>query len=398
MRAPMKTINLVYFNAGGGHRAAAQALQETMRAQGRPWQVRLVNLTEVLDARGRFRQLTGFEPEDLYNKRLSRGWTFGLGQELKVLQAGIKLAHASMLKILQQHWCATEPDLVVSLIPNFNRALGESLGAALPGVPFLTVMTDLADLPPHFWIEPEQQEQVVVCGTPRALAQAREQGCDDERLRLTSGMILRPSFYEPPRGSREAGLRELGLDPARLTAVVMFGGEGSREMQRIAKHLHDMQLILMCGRNEALAAALRKPSRRDSAPRAVIGFTSDVAHHLRLADLFIGKPGPGCLSEAVHCGLPVLTVLDHWTMPQERYNTQWLRDTGFGFVVKSLHELRGGVNQLIDRLPEFRARVRRHDNRAVFEVIEVIDELLVRQAGATLRRSALQSQIGALAA
>ena len=40
-------IDLVYFNAGGGHRSAAMALETVIREQGRPWQVRLVNLLEV---------------------------------------------------------------------------------------------------------------------------------------------------------------------------------------------------------------------------------------------------------------------------------------------------------------------------------------------------------------
>ena len=116
-----KCIDLVYFNAGGGHRAAALALQEVIALQRRPWTVRLVNLAEVLDAKGTFRRVTGMAPEDLYNRRLARGWTLGLAQELKLLQGLIRLGHSAMLRPLQQHWLATEPDLVVSLVPNFNR-------------------------------------------------------------------------------------------------------------------------------------------------------------------------------------------------------------------------------------------------------------------------------------
>ncbi len=62
-RAP-KVIDLVYFNEGGGHRAAATALETVIREQGRPWQVR-------------------------------------------------------------RYWRRTKPDMVVSLIPNFNRAVFE---------------------------------------------------------------------------------------------------------------------------------------------------------------------------------------------------------------------------------------------------------------------------------
>lgn len=82
----MKTIDLVYFNAGGGHRAAALALQQAITQQGRPWQVRLVDLNRVLDPQSSFRRMLGFDPEQFYNLRLQRGWTLGLAQELKVLQ------------------------------------------------------------------------------------------------------------------------------------------------------------------------------------------------------------------------------------------------------------------------------------------------------------------------
>src|SRR5271156_1656127 len=114
----MKTIDLVYFNAGGGHRSAAVALDAVIRELALPWQVRLVNLFEVLDPRDVFGKTTGMRPEQYYNARLARGWTIGLGQELRVLQAFIRLSHKSLTAQLRRHWQATQPDLVVSLVPN----------------------------------------------------------------------------------------------------------------------------------------------------------------------------------------------------------------------------------------------------------------------------------------
>jgi UDP-N-acetylglucosamine:LPS N-acetylglucosamine transferase len=371
----MSMIDLVYFNAGGGHRAAALALQSVIERQRRPWTVRRVDLARVLDPQSSFRRLVGFDPEDLYNKRLQRGWTIGLAQELKLLQAGIRLAHASMLRLLQRHWARSEPDLVVSLVPNFNRVLYESVASALPGVPYVTVMTDMADLPPHFWIEPGQ-DQTIVCGTAHALAQARAAGYAKERLVLTSGMLLKPSFYELPPLDRADARQALGLHPLRPTGVVMFGGQGSMQMLAIARALPEVQLVLLCGRNEALVAKLRALKR--AAPHAVLGYTDDVASAMRLADFFIGKPGPGCLSEAVHLGLPVITFRNAWTMPQERWNTEWVREQGVGLVVPSLARLPQAAATLIERLPEFHAATARLDNRSVFELPEVLSDLLRR--------------------
>ncbi|MFT3820913.1 MAG: galactosyldiacylglycerol synthase [Rubrivivax sp.] len=372
-------VDLVYFNAGGGHRAAALALQAQLQRQQPHWQVQLVNLTEVLDRQGQFKRLTGLAPEDLYNRRLRRGWTIGLTPELRLLQALIRLAHGPLTRVLQQHWAATEPDLVVSLIPNFNRALGESLAQTLPGVPFATVMTDLADLPPHFWAEPSVPQHLV-CGTPQALQQALAGGVPRERLSLVSGMLLRPSFYEPPALDRAAARQALGLDPDLPTAAVMDGGQGSARMLRIARELPRLQLVLLAGHDAALARRLRQLRR--PAAQAVLGFTPDVAAALRAADFFIGKPGPGALSEALHLGLPVITFDNAWTLPQERFNAGWVRALGVGLALRSLAELPEGVAALLPRLHAFQSRVRWLDNRALFEVPAILAELLQRTATA----------------
>jgi hypothetical protein len=369
------TVELIWFNAGGGHRAAALALEAAIHGQGYPWRVRRVNLTEVLDPQGSFRRLTGLEPEDYYNKRLATGFTLGLAQELKVLQRLIRLAHETLVRRLALHWRYTRPDLVVSLIPNFNRALHDGLAAARPGVPFVTVLTDLADYPPHFWMEPGLHQHLI-CGTAMAESQALAAGCPPARVHRVKGMLLRPDFYAPVPIDRAAERRRVGLDADTPTGLLLFGGAGSRAMRGIAERLPDTPLILMCGRNAALAGALRTLPAR--APRVVVGYTVEVARWMRLADFFIGKPGPGSLSEAVHLGLPVIVTHNAWTMPQERWNIEWVRTQGLGMVLPSFRTVGNAVAEVVRRLPEYGARVRRVENRAAFEVPKVLADILDR--------------------
>lgn len=382
----MKAIDLVYINAGGGHRSAAVALEKAIREQGRDWRIRQVNLFEILDPQDVFRRATGVKPEHYYNVRLAKGWTLGLSQELRILQALIRLSHRSLIAQLRRHWMQSNPDMVVSLVPNFNRAMYQALSIACPGTPYVTVMTDFADLPPHFWIEP-RQSQHLICGTPRALAQAHAAGCRSDHIHKTSGMIINPDFYQKLDLDLAAEKSKLGLDPNRPTGLVTFGGHGSRVMRGIAKRLDDVQLILVCGHNAALAKQLSAKSA--GAPRVVVGFTSQMRHFMQLSDFFIGKPGPGSISEAVQQGLPVIVVRNAWTMPQERYNTDWVIENEVGVVLESYNTIRAGVAQVTDDIVKFRANVRRIANRAVFEIPQILEDVLAlpARAGSEVLRS-----------
>jgi len=73
----VRRIDFVFFDAGGGHRAAATALQLAIQQSGRPWDVRLMNLQEVLDRMDIFRQITRIRMQDVYNLLLRKGWTLG---------------------------------------------------------------------------------------------------------------------------------------------------------------------------------------------------------------------------------------------------------------------------------------------------------------------------------
>ena len=216
-------------------------------------------------------------------------------------------------------------------------------------------------------------------------------GCAPQRVHRTSGMILRPGFYASACTDRAEQRQLAGLDAHTPTGLVLFGGAGSRVMKRIAQRLPETPLILMCGRNAALADELRALPAR--APRVVVGFTPDVARWMQLADFFIGKPGPGSLSEAVQQGLPVIVTHNAWTMPQERWNTTWVQQHGLGVVQRSFVNIGEAVQAVINRLPEMQERVRRMDNRAVFEVPRILERLLANSSRAEPRQVLPSSSI-----
>jgi 1,2-diacylglycerol 3-beta-galactosyltransferase len=137
-----------------------------------------------------------------------------------------------------------------------------------------------------------------------------------------------------------------------------------------------VQLILICGRNDKLAEALRREPTR--IPIHVEGFTTQIPYFMALSDFFIGKPGPGSISEALAKHLPVIIDCNAWTLPQERYNAQWVREKQVGIVVKSHRQTAAAVAELLKlgALAQFRARTAAMENRAIFEIPAIFEKIL----------------------
>lgn len=375
----MAKLDLIYFDAGGGHRAAATALKQACAEQYPDWEVRLMHLQEEMDSLDIFRQVTGTRMEDVYNLVLRKGWTLGSKQLLVLMHGLIRLYHPMQVRILKKYWSKDAPDIAVSLVPNFNRSIYQALVAVSPRTKLVSVLTDLADYPPHFWIE-KGQKQYFICGTAKAEQQALEMGHERERVFRVSGMVLNPRFYTPIEVDVAVERKKLGLDPSLPTALLMFGGYGSAVMTRIAEALDasglKLQLIFVCGKSVKLKQRLE--AMKLKMPHFIEGFTSQVPYYMKLSDFFIGKPGPGSISEAIHLGLPVIVTKNILTLPQELYNAEWLVENELGLVLPNFGQIVSGVREMLqpETLAKYQSNARKVNNRAVFEIPEIIAKLL----------------------
>lgn len=369
-------VVIAYFDAGGGHRAAAQALQSVLTRES-GWDVELLNLQDYLDRLDPSNRLIGINIQDIYNRLLNRGATHVMRRLLPILHGAIRVATPLITRRLENHWQRTNPDIVISVVPNLNRAIALSISRTIPKASFVTLLTDFTDTPPHFWIEKESQ--YLICGTQRATEQALNMGHSPERIFQTSGMILHPKFYAEIQSTVSART-SLGLNPDLTTLLVMFGGQGSPEMLQIANKLNEctspLQVVYICGRNDSLRRELEQlPSPHQ---RMITGFTTDVPTYMAASDLMIGKPGPGTISEALHFGVPVIVNRNSRTMPQEIYNTRWVEEKGVGIVLRDFSELAFRLDALLknDSLLEMKSLAHKERNNAIFEIPAILMQIL----------------------
>jgi 1,2-diacylglycerol 3-beta-galactosyltransferase len=110
----------------------------------------------------------------------------------------------------------------------------------------------------------------------------------------------------------------------------------------------------------------------------VQGFTTDVPMYMRLADFFIGKPGPGSISEALAMRLPVIVERNQWTLAHERYNADWIVEQQVGMVVSNFSRLGEAIAELLSptSYERYRTNAAALKNSAVYEIPELLAQVL----------------------
>jgi 1,2-diacylglycerol 3-beta-galactosyltransferase len=376
---PARADVLVFvIDAGGGHRAAANALVAAAQTEHR-FRLQVASLQEVLEPLDVLKRTTGLSIEGAYNALLRSRRTRHLVALLRVLQAAIRLRRKALVDRLAAFLSARRPDVVVSVIPNFNGVIRDAVAASLPGVPFVVLLTDFADFPPRFWIEPGVDRLIV--GSDQAADQAVALGVPRDRVSRVSGMVLHPRFY-PRAGtaSREGVRHELQVPDDAFTILVLFGGKGSAEMLPLSGALlredPDWRLIVVCGENTALYDSFAGLEAGVDGRLRRLGFTSRVADLMAASDVLVTKPGPGTLAEAFHQRIPAIVTRDARTIPQERFNARFLEQRGLGLLVSHWSRIPAAVGRMARDADLFE---RTHanlaalpPNRAVYEAIEVI--------------------------
>jgi len=154
-----------------------------------------------------------------------------------------------------------------------------------------------------------------------------------------------------------------------------------------------LQLILICGRNDELAGKLRAHDWK--LPVHIVGFTKEVHKLMRAADFLIGKPGPGSIAEAMVRNLPVLIECNAWTLPQERYNAEWVKEKEVGIVLDNFRTVAEGVKKIVEptTLARLKNNVKALNNRALFEIPEILAGLMLEPGQQKDRQSVLAEQI-----
>ncbi|MFA5925285.1 MAG: glycosyltransferase, partial [Methylococcaceae bacterium] len=175
-------------------------------------------------------------------------------------------------------------------------------------------------------------------------------GIPNERITV-SGIPIDPVFQHAI--NREEERLRLGLNPAKPVLLLSAGafGVGPTEymVERMLNLNSDAQTVVICGRNEELKQRILQLVDSRSSRFKVLGYTDEMHKLMKMADIFIGKPGGMTTSEAIACGLPMCVVSP---IPgQEERNSDHLLEEGIAVKCNDLTTLPFKLERLLE-VPE----------------------------------------------
>ena len=172
-------------------------------------------------------------------------------------------------------------------------------------------------------------------------------GLPPERITV-SGIPVDPSFSKPV--DRAEIRYQNHLDPEKTTLLISAGALGVTPAEFVVARLqqlrHDVQAIVICGRNDELRHKLKESLGADAARFKIIGYTDKMNEFMKISDLFIGKPGGLTTAEALASSLPMI-IVDPIPGQEER-NSDHLLEKGCALKANELTTLAWKIDELLD--------------------------------------------------
>lgn len=337
-------ILIATVTAGGGHLAAAAALDEAWQAAHPRDVVERVDLVKFFSPLHKKIHAAG------YVKLVERapelwGMIFAKTDDPKVarrLHRIQRLFPGRSRARFARHVKQFKPDVVLCTHYEPLSVLG-SLRRENPKWKAPFVVSVVTDFEAHaLWMEPDVDLYCVAAEETKARLVAR--GATSDNI-VATGIPIAAKFSAKPEA--QAVRKALGLRDDLPTLLVLSGGFGMGPVGKILAQLDKVaqrfQTLVVCGRNEELRRDLAAQDRKH--PTRVLGYAANMHELMAVADLIITKPGGLTSSEALAMGKPLL-ILD--PIPgQEAANSDFLLERGAAAKVNRVEDVPFKVEQLL---------------------------------------------------
>jgi len=342
-------ILITYAYAGVGHKKAAMAIEKVLAADSSAAGIEAKNV-DILDYSNAFFKASY---PNVYLFLINRTPTFwGLFYYLLDCRP-VDFFMAPVRRLLHRMNCrkfidfikVENPDVVVSThfmpseIISWMKDKGKFKGK------LVNVVTDF--IAHSFWMV--RSSDYFIGAIQRTKNDLLSRGVPEEKIKIF-GIPCDPIFSISK--DKEMLIKKLGIEPGLFNVLIMSGGFGTGPMKEIVSEMNNlepgirdnMQLIAICGKNEALFQELSKISASLKVKVKPFGYMNNVDEFMEVSDIIVTKPGGLTISEALSKTLPMIIVQP--ILGQETRNCEIL--TGYGTAVKA-----GNTKEVCRYIKEF---------------------------------------------
>ena len=289
---------------GGGHNAAARAMEEALRSRG--------HRVKVLDPYTLRGKSLDHAVGNTYIRLVQRcpgafGVVYGLGSAYCRLpfRSPVYWVNGRMAEAMAKYLRANPADVILTshLFPGEILTYMKDHGMDVPRTVFLS--TDYTCVP---FTEELDCDAYVLPAAAQA-SEFRQRGVPEARSHPL-GIPVRRAFGQPE--SKEAAREGLGLPMDRPCLLLAGGSMGAGQVKRAVEVLYrqlgpdtEAVLTVVCGSNEKLYRTLTEDYGRWPALRC-IGVTDRMVEYLHACDVYMSKPGGLSSTEAAVAGIPLI--------------------------------------------------------------------------------------------
>lgn len=329
--------------AGGGHLAAAAALEEAWRALRPDDVLEKIDVLKFCSPLERKVHAEGYvklveHAPEVWGLLFKKTDDPKLARRLSRLKRALpSISRARFKKFLDEF----QPDVVLCTHYLPLETLGKTRHRDNCATPF--VVTVVTDFEAHaLWMDGCVDLYCVAAEETKARLIAR--GAPAETIVVTGIPIsAKFSFALDPKSVR----KNLGLRDDFPVILVLSGGFGMGPVGDILRELDKVerpfQTIVVTGKNEELRRELAAQDRKH--PTHVLGFTKNMHELMAVADLIISKPGGLTTSEALALGKPLLIL--NPIPGQEAANSDFLLQHNAAAKVNREEDLPFRIDQLL---------------------------------------------------
>ena len=369
----MKKVLILTASTGEGHNAAARSLEQKFREAGYE--------TKTMDLFKETSHTMNLVVEDGYKVLANRlpslyGFIYRAFNRKSINRRFLRYSMFMIRRKLHEDVKTLNPSIIVGTHPFAVGIISDLKARGKVKAKFFSVVTDFKA---HYaYLSPEVDAYIT--GSEYTKASLVEMGVPPEKIHPYGIPVTEEFQTYQPRSPEFLKLIQ------EFKVLVMGGSMGSKDIARVVQSLTESeanyQLLVICGRNEALKTMLESSYSEaiDAGRLVVYGFTREVSKLMDLCDVIVTKPGGLTTTEALSKRLPMIVP---FAIPgQEFENTEFLIETGAAIYVERIEQIGVELERLRKDKTLYLSMIESMDNisrhYSTEKIVNLADQLLIK--------------------